>query len=96
MIDGVKDSVIMPVNLPRLITNVKALNSIKQNTITDLEPRHFFTQVQNLLDSIIVLPGSPRKSKLRQIKNNYGGEHKLHNSFQNLPEILPLLKTNIL
>lgn len=32
------------------------LNSIKPNSVTDLEPRHYFAQIQNLMDSLVTLP----------------------------------------
>ncbi len=64
MRNEVTDKVIMPVNLPRLIQSVKSLNSIKPDSVSDLEPRYFFKQVQNLLDSIISLPEAREKSNL--------------------------------
>lgn len=51
-----ESSIPMPVNLPRLLTNVKATNSIKPNSICDIDPNHYFTQMQKLLDSLIVIP----------------------------------------
>ena len=32
----------MPVNLPRIITNIKALNQIKPSSVSDIDPRHYF------------------------------------------------------
>ena len=46
----------MPVNLPRLITNVKATNGIKPNSISDIDPQHYFSQMQKLMDSLVVIP----------------------------------------
>lgn len=46
----------MPVNLPRLITNVKATNGIKPNSISDIDPSHYFSQMQKLMDSLVVIP----------------------------------------
>ena len=35
----------MPVNLHRLLTNVKSINSIKPNSICDIDPNHYFAQM---------------------------------------------------
>ena len=58
----------MPVNLPRLITNVKALNNVKTNSVTDLEPRHFFREVNNLIESLVVLPEAREKANIDRSK----------------------------
>ena len=58
----------MPVNLPRLITNVKALNNVKKNSVTDLEPRHFFREVNNLIESLVVLPEAREKANIDRSK----------------------------
>jgi DNA-directed RNA polymerase II subunit RPB1 len=47
--DGdLKDAAPMPVNLPRIITNIKALNQIKPNSVSDIDPRHYFEQMKKL------------------------------------------------
>lgn len=56
MINNVDDRVIMPVNIPRLITNAKAINRVKPNIETDLEPKYFLKEVNKLIDEIVVLP----------------------------------------
>jgi len=58
----------MPVNLPRLITNVKALNNVKTNSVTYLEPRHFFREVNNLIESLVVLPEAREKANVDRSK----------------------------
>lgn len=68
MVNGVMDKVIMPVNLPRLITNVKALNNIKHNTVSDLEPQHLFAQIKDLLDSLVTLPEAREQANLDRSK----------------------------
>ncbi len=39
---------VMPVNIPRLLTNIKQLNGIQNSSISDLEPRHYFEQMKQL------------------------------------------------
>jgi len=39
----------MPVNLPRVITNILAENNIKPSSISDLDPTYFFEQKKELL-----------------------------------------------
>jgi|LauGreDrversion4_2_1035121.scaffolds.fasta_scaffold81318_3 hypothetical protein len=63
-----ENSVIMPVNIPRLIQTVKTLNNIKPNSISDLEPRHYFAQMKHLMDSIISLPEAREPSNLARSK----------------------------
>jgi len=63
-----ENSVIMPVNIPRLIETVKTLNNIKPNSISDLEPRHYFGQMQHLMDSIISLPEAREPANLARSK----------------------------
>ena len=46
----------MPVNLPRVITNIMSENKIKPNSISDLDPRHYFKEMKGLMDSLCVLP----------------------------------------
>ena len=46
----------MPVNLPRVITNILAENQIRENSISDLDPHYFFTQTKKLFDDLCVLP----------------------------------------
>ena len=43
-----KEAVPMPVNLPRIITNIKALNEIKPSTVSDIDPKHYFKQMKSL------------------------------------------------
>lgn len=66
--NNLQDKVIMPVNLPRLITNVKMLNNIKPNSVSDLEPRYFFAQVQNFLDSLVTLPEAREPANVARSK----------------------------
>lgn len=42
MVRGIEGSVPMPVNLPRVITNILAENNIKPNSISDIDPKYFF------------------------------------------------------
>ena len=58
----------MPVNLPRLIKKVKALNNVNTNSVTDLEPRHFFREVNNLIESLVVLPEAREKANIDRSK----------------------------
>lgn len=51
-----ESSIPMPVNLPRLITNVKATNKIKPNSVSDIDPNHYFSSMQKLMDSLVVIP----------------------------------------
>jgi len=53
---GIEGAVPMPVNLPRVITNIKAENKIKPSSISDLDPEYFFKERKALLDSLCVLP----------------------------------------
>ena len=53
---GIEGSVPMPVNLPRVITNILAENKIKPTSISDLEPAYYFQEMRSLMDSICVLP----------------------------------------
>ena len=47
----------MPVNLPRVITNILSENRINSMTsVSDLDPRYYFSQMKELLDSLCVLP----------------------------------------
>ena len=53
----VEDQVPMPVNLPRVITNILSENRINSMTsVSDLDPRYYFGQMKELLDSLCVLP----------------------------------------
>lgn len=56
----------MPVNLPRLITNVKAVNGIRPNSVCDIDPLHYFAQMKKLQESLVVIPQArlPITSKL--------------------------------
>jgi hypothetical protein len=44
MARGIEPDMPMPVNLPRVITNIKAENKIKPNSISDIEPEYFFRE----------------------------------------------------
>mmetsp|Transcript_61805 Transcript_61805/g.85148 ORF Transcript_61805/g.85148 Transcript_61805/m.85148 type:complete len:181 (-) Transcript_61805:1923-2465(-) len=46
----------MPVNLKRIISNVKSINNIKPNSISDIEPSYFFEEVQKLQDALYAIP----------------------------------------
>ena len=62
----VEDQVPMPVNLPRVITNILSENKINAMTsISDLDPRHYFTEMKGLLDSLCTLPPA-RNSTLQE------------------------------
>ena len=52
----IETTIPMPVNLPRVITNILSEARIKPNSVSDLEPRYFFKEMQTLLDSLCVLP----------------------------------------
>jgi len=41
-------SLIMPVNIPRLLTNIRQLNKINSNSIYDLDPAYYFDEMQRL------------------------------------------------
>lgn len=54
---NVEDSIPMPVNLPRVITNILSENKINSMTsVSDLDPRHYFAEMKNLLESVCVIP----------------------------------------
>ena len=61
-----ESSIPMPVNLPRLITNVKAVNGIRPNSVCDIDPLHYFAQMKKLQESLVVIPQArlPITSKL--------------------------------
>lgn len=47
----------MPVNLPRVITNIMTENKIRpQQSVSDLDPRYYFSKMQELMESLCVLP----------------------------------------
>lgn len=46
----------MPVNLPRVIDNILSENKIKPHNISDLDPKHYFSEMNNLMESLCVLP----------------------------------------
>jgi len=62
---GLEKDVPMPVNLPRVITNILAENKIKPNSISDLDPQHFFSEIKSLHESLCVLPQA-RSGKLSE------------------------------
>ena len=39
---SLKSGAPMPVNLPRIITNIRAVNQIKNDSQSDLDPRYYF------------------------------------------------------
>ena len=51
-----ESEVIMPVNLPRVIQNILSENAITPSSVSDLDPRHYFAQMRDLMDSLCVLP----------------------------------------
>ena len=63
---GIEKNVPMPVNLPRVITNILAENNIKPNSISDLEPLYFFNEKRKLIESLCVLP----QATLGNLHNN--------------------------
>ena len=46
----------MPVNLPRVITNILSENRIKPNSVSDLDPGHYFAEMKKLMNGLCVLP----------------------------------------
>ena len=52
----IDDSVVMPVNIPRLMTNMKRTNNIKPNQKSYLDIHEYFRLLNNLLESITVIP----------------------------------------
>lgn len=52
----VQSSLPMPVNLPRIVTNVLSEHQIRPNSISDLDPRYFFEKKKQLIDSLCVIP----------------------------------------
>ena len=65
MVNGVVDRIYMPINVPRLITNVKALNNIKHTSQSDLEPRYYFRQIKMMLESFVTLPSARESSPFK-------------------------------
>ena len=65
MVNGVGDRIYMPINVPRLITNVKALNNIKHTSQSDLEPRYYFRQIKMMLESFVTLPSARESSPFK-------------------------------
>lgn len=53
----------MPVNIDRLIRNVKFLRGVKDRQVTDLEPRHYFKRIKDLQESLCVLPQARLENK---------------------------------
>jgi len=64
MKDKVLDSCYCPLNIPRIITNVKQLNDITVNSMTDIDPEHMFKSINGLLDSLCVMPEARRQCNL--------------------------------
>ena len=54
--EDLKKNAPMPVNLPRIITNIQALNQIKPSSISDIDPRHYFDKMKKLQEELCVLP----------------------------------------
>ena len=52
----IENNVVMPVNIPRVIGNILSENKIKPSSISDLDPRHYFEGMKDLLDSLCVIP----------------------------------------
>lgn len=50
------------------MTNVKMLNNIKPNSVSDLEPRYFFQQVNELLSSLVTLPEAREPANVARSK----------------------------
>jgi DNA-directed RNA polymerase II subunit RPB1 len=46
----------MPVNIPRIIKNIKTRNKITDTSISDLDPVHYFEKMQWLQDKLCTLP----------------------------------------
>jgi len=69
----------MPVNLPRVITNILSENQIKPNSISDLDPRHYFTEMKCLMESLCVLPQARlgTHSKTSIIEEAHGNSTRL-------------------
>jgi len=46
----------MPVNIPRLIDNIRRLNNINANSVSDLDPAHYFKKMEELQNGLLTLP----------------------------------------
>lgn len=46
----------MPVNIPRLIRNIKRVKNIKPDSISNLDPRTYFETMKKLQDQLVVIP----------------------------------------
>ena len=46
----------MPVNLPRILKNIKSINQIKDDSISDLDPRYYFQKMKELESKLTVIP----------------------------------------
>jgi len=46
----------MPVNIPRLIDKIQRLNGINSNSVSDLDPAHYFKKMEDLQNSLLTLP----------------------------------------
>jgi hypothetical protein len=60
---GVLDKIYMPVNVNRLIKNVKAINNINQSSVSDIDPRYFFREINKLLEEFCTLPEARAKER---------------------------------
>ncbi len=57
MVQKVEDVVIMPVNITRMLMNVKAIKgNLNDSHVTDLDPKHYFAKMKELLDVLVVVP----------------------------------------
>ena len=61
------DKVIMPVNLPRMIMNVKSIKSNYYETkLSDSDLIHYFTRMKELMDELVVVPEARSAKSLRE------------------------------
>lgn len=60
---GVQTKIYMPVNVNRILKNVKAINNIGNNSVSDLDPRYYFKQIKQLLDWFCTLPEAREKER---------------------------------
>lgn len=61
------DKVIMPVNLPRMIMNVKSIKSnYYDSTLSDLDLKHYFERMKKLMTELIVVPEARSERSLAE------------------------------
>jgi len=63
------DKVIMPVNLPRMIMNVKTIRSYQSETcLSDSDLTHYFERMKELMNELVVVPEARLQKSLNDSK----------------------------